>query len=88
MVDRAAAGETAGERPAVALKLGRAAFLPRVLVAADDDRVLILPEVENAGVRADSIGQILFKRQVAVRVGADRLFWSDYYVLQICSGRY
>ena len=70
MVDRAAAGETAGERPAVTLKLGRAAFLPCVLVATDDDRVLILPEVENAGVRADGIGQILFKRQIAVRVGA------------------
>ena len=70
VVDRAAAGETAGQCPAVALQLGRAAFLPRVLVAADDDRVLVLPEIEDAGVLPHRIGQILLKGKVAVGIGA------------------
>ena len=47
VVHGAAAGKTTRQRSAVALELSRAAFRPGVLVAADDDGVTVLPEVDN-----------------------------------------
>ena len=67
---RAAAGEPPRQHTALLLQKAGAALLPGVLVAANDHRVLILPQVENAGVLRHSLREIPLQRQIAIRVCA------------------
>ena len=71
MEHRAAAGQTAGQLSALAFQQAGAALLPRVLIAADDHGVLILPQVENAGfIVRRHLGQIALQRQITIGIRA------------------
>ena len=69
VVHGAAAGKTTRQRSAVALELSRAAFRPGVLVAADDDGVTVLPEIDDQRVFRHGVRQIFLDCEVSVRVG-------------------
>ena len=57
VIHSAAAGEAAGELPAVLLQKRRAALLPGILIPADDH----------------GIGQVLLQREVMIRIGVVRV---------------
>ena len=61
VVNGSAAGAASREESAFVLKQSRFALRPRVLIASDDDSVLILPQKENgAGRVLSSLCQIAF----------------------------
>ena len=66
----AAAGQTAGQGASLLLQQAGAALLPGVLVAADDHGVLVLPQVEDAGVVRHMLRQVLLQGQVAIGIGS------------------
>ena len=66
VIHSAAAGEAAGELPAVLLQKRRAALLPGILIPADDHGMA------DAGIRRDRIGQVLLQREVMIRIGVVR----------------
>ena len=72
VIHSAAAGEAAGELPAVLLQKRRAALLPGILIPADDHGMAVLPQIEDAGIRRDRIGQVLLQREVMIRIGVVR----------------
>ena len=72
VIHGAAAGEAAGELPAVLLQKRRAALLPGILIPADDHGMAVLPQIEDAGIRRDRIGQVLLQREVMIRIGVVR----------------
>ena len=65
-----AAGQTAGQGASLLLQQAGAALLPGVLVAADDHGVLVLPQVEDAGVVRHMLRQVLLQGQVAIGIGS------------------
>ena len=72
VIHSAAAGEAAGELPAVLLQKRRAALLPGILIPADDHGMAVLPQIEDADIRRDRIGQVLLQREVMIRIGVVR----------------
>ena len=70
MVDRPAAGEPADQFAAVRLELPDAAFLPGILVFADDDRPFVLPQKQDALSWFCVHGQVFFDRQIVSRIRA------------------
>ena len=47
MIDRSAAGDSSGQMTAVFLQLFDITFAIGVLVGADDDRLIVLPKIED-----------------------------------------
>ena len=70
MIHRPAPGETAGQMPAVRPQAREIHLPQRVLVPADDHRMVVLPQIEQRFIRAQAGEQVLLQRKVAVRVGA------------------
>ncbi|MPM62962.1 hypothetical protein SDC9_109840 [bioreactor metagenome] len=67
MENRASAGGTAGQFPLLTLQLLHATFPPGVLVTADDDRTLVLPEIECRPFPL-RLEEQLFERKVLVGI--------------------
>ena len=62
-----AAGETAGQIPAVLLKPAYLTLLPGILISSDDYRPLVLPQIQNTFPFPAEIQQILFHRKIMIR---------------------
>ena len=72
VVHRSAAGETAGQKAPVLLQLSGAAFLPGVLVAADDHGVAVLPQVKDTALLVHCVEEIFLQGQIVVGVSRFR----------------
>ena len=69
MINRATTGQTADKMSAVCFQRLDAAFILCVLIAADDHRVLVLPQVEDAFPGLYPVEQQLFQGQIVAGVG-------------------
>ena len=70
VVHRPAAGEPPGQHAALLLQQRGAALPPCVLVPADDHRVAVLPQVQDAGILRHRLRQIRLRGQIPVGIGA------------------
>ena len=70
MENSAAAGKTARKAAALLREQLRAAFFPGVLVAADHNRVLVLPEVERAAASFLRFEQDLLDGEIAIGISS------------------
>ena len=68
VIDRAAAGQPPGERSAVCIQHGCAAFRPSILVFADHDGALVTPQIKNAAPAESGFQQVLLDRQIAMGI--------------------
>lgn len=76
VVDSATAGKTASKAPAVGFQGRDVTFFPGILVLADDDCVLILPEIEDDLICCDMIEQPVFQGKIFVWIGAVACYYS------------
>ena len=70
MKNGTASGVPTGKSTALLLQQGDSAFSPGILIASDDNGVLILPEVQNAAVLWNVFQKILFSSQILIRIGS------------------
>lgn len=68
--DSTAAGEPPGKLSVLLLQKGDSALCPRVLVSADHNRILILPQVKDAGTGLYGVQQVLFCSEIIIGIGA------------------
>jgi hypothetical protein len=68
VIDSATAGEPPGKMPAFFLQKGGAAFRPGILISANHNGVGVLPQIQDDTAGGDPREQMLFQRQIVIRV--------------------